>query len=210
MRATAHGRPRSARRRAAAICRVGQAEARLPRSDQFQIHLGEQFGIEQGAVLGAPRVIDLVTHAKIVEPVRAARMLAASDYQRVDQPIAAEWPLAHTFELGIDEAKVEHRDRSAREVWRRFGLDAEPGGAPGRPPDLADRKRSKGAGPGLLIRDRFAWHVLRLGTINTLVSPGATHSFTEDGYYLTSQPTPAPMEEHAPDEGLGGLQPGFA
>ena len=55
-----------------------------------------------------------------------------------------------------------------------------------------------------------AWQVLRLGTINTLVSPGATHSFTEDGYYLNSQPTLAPIEEQAPDEGLGGLQPGFA
>ena len=33
--------------------RFGETELRLPAADQFQIHLGQNFGIEQGAMLGA-------------------------------------------------------------------------------------------------------------------------------------------------------------
>ena len=71
-------------------------------------------------------------------------------------------------------------------------------------------QREDGAVEGIEL-SHDAWQVLRLGTINSLVSTGTAHSFTEDGYYLNSQPRPAPVEERAsPDEGLGGLQPGFA
>jgi len=56
-----------------------------------------------------------------------------------------------------------------------------------------------------------AWQVLRLGTINTLVSSERTHSFDEDGYYLHTQPVAADVDEDAPLEpGIGGLEPTFA
>ena len=56
-----------------------------------------------------------------------------------------------------------------------------------------------------------AWQVLRLGTINTLVSSERTHSFDEDGYYLHTQPVAADVDEDAPPEpGIGGLEPTFA
>jgi hypothetical protein len=56
-----------------------------------------------------------------------------------------------------------------------------------------------------------AWQVLRLGSINSLVSTERTHSFDEDGYYLHTQPVAAEAEEDAPRKpGLGGLEPTFA
>ena len=56
-----------------------------------------------------------------------------------------------------------------------------------------------------------AWQVLRLGSINSLVSRERTHSFDEDGYYLHTQPVTTEAEEDAPREpGLGGLEPTFA
>ena len=56
-----------------------------------------------------------------------------------------------------------------------------------------------------------AWQVLRLGSINTLVSGERTHSFDEQGYYLHTQPVAAGVEEDAPREtGIGGLEPTFA
>jgi hypothetical protein len=56
-----------------------------------------------------------------------------------------------------------------------------------------------------------AWQVLRLGSINSLVSEERTHSFDEEGYYLHTQPVAAGDEEDAPPEtGMGGLEPTFA
>jgi hypothetical protein len=56
-----------------------------------------------------------------------------------------------------------------------------------------------------------AWQVLRLGSINSLVSTERTHSFDEDGYYLHTQPVAADVEQEAPPEpGIGGLEPTFA
>ena len=54
------------------------------------------------------------------------------------------------------------------------------------------------------------WQVLRLGSINSLVSPERTHSFDEDGYYLHTQPVAVDAEEDAPETGMGGLAPTFA
>ena len=73
---------------AGALDRFDQTEQRLPRADQLDIDLGQQLGVEQRAVLGAPRIVDPVARAQIVEPVRAAGMLAARQQQRVDQPLA--------------------------------------------------------------------------------------------------------------------------
>lgn len=56
-----------------------------------------------------------------------------------------------------------------------------------------------------------AWQVLRLGSINSLVSAEQTHSFDEEGYYLHTQPVAADVEQEAPPEpGTGGLEPTFA
>jgi hypothetical protein len=53
-----------------------------------------------------------------------------------------------------------------------------------------------------------AWRVLRLGSINSLVSAERTHSFDEEGYYLHTQPVGAGVEEQAPLEpGMVGLEP---
>ena len=42
----------------------------LTRPDQLDIDLGQKFGIEQRAMLGAPRIIDGIASAQIVEPGR--------------------------------------------------------------------------------------------------------------------------------------------
>jgi hypothetical protein len=53
-----------------------------------------------------------------------------------------------------------------------------------------------------------AWQVLRLGSINSLVSAERTHSFDGEGYYLHTQPVGARVEEPAPLEpGMGGMEP---
>jgi len=56
-----------------------------------------------------------------------------------------------------------------------------------------------------------AWQVLRLGTINSLVSGDRTHSFDEDGYYLPTEAVRAEGDREAPpDRGADGLEPSFA
>ena len=52
------------------------------------------------------------------------------------------------------------------------------------------------------------WQVLRLGSVNSLISAESTHSFDEEGYYLHTQPVDARVEEPAPLEpGMGGMEP---
>ena len=56
-----------------------------------------------------------------------------------------------------------------------------------------------------------AWQVLRLRSVNSLVSSERTHSFDEEGYYLHTQPVRAGAEEEAPPEsGMGGMEPALA
>jgi hypothetical protein len=56
-----------------------------------------------------------------------------------------------------------------------------------------------------------SWQVLRLRSINSLVSQDSTHSFDEDGYYLHTRPVPADPEPSPPAEpGMGGFEPTFA
>ncbi len=56
-----------------------------------------------------------------------------------------------------------------------------------------------------------AWQVLRLGSINCLVSAERTHSFDENGYYLHPHPVDARVAEAAPPEsGMGGMEPTLA
>ena len=99
------GRAASRRRRR----RLRQNQLRLARADQFDINLGQQLGIEQRAVLGAPRIVDRIAQAQIVEPVGAAGMLAARDQKGVDHPLAAYRGAAGALQFGIEEAEIEHR-----------------------------------------------------------------------------------------------------
>ena len=85
-----------------------QNELRLPGADQFNIDLGQDFGIEQRAVLGAPGIVYPVTPAEVVETVGPAWMLAARQQQRIDESLARDQRLAGAIELGIEEAEVEH------------------------------------------------------------------------------------------------------
>ena len=55
----------------AALTAFGKAELRLPRADQFEIDLGQDFRVEQRAVLGAARIVDAVARAQRVEAVWA-------------------------------------------------------------------------------------------------------------------------------------------
>ena len=129
LRARANDDRRHARFAAATHAR-GKAEVGLPRADQLDIDLGQQLGVEQRAVLDPLGVVDLVARAEIVEPVRAAGMLAARQHQRVDQPLARHRRLLGALELGIEEAEIEHgvvRDqrRVAEEFDQLFHLVRE-------------------------------------------------------------------------------------
>ena len=86
-----------------------QDQLRLPGPDQVDIDLGQQLGVEQGAVLGAAGIVDRIARAEIVEPVRHPRMLAAGQQQRVDQPVARNGRPLDAVEFGIDEADIERR-----------------------------------------------------------------------------------------------------
>ena len=75
-------------------------------------------------------IVDPVARAKIVEPVRTARVLAARQHQRIDQPLAAHHGFFGAPELGVEEAEIEHgvvRDqrRIAQEFDQLFDLVGE-------------------------------------------------------------------------------------
>ena len=84
-------------------------ELRLPRADQLDIDLGQKLGVEQRAVLGAPRIVDRIAQAQIVEPVGAAGMLAARNQKSIDHPLAADRGAAGALQFGVEEAEIEHR-----------------------------------------------------------------------------------------------------
>ena len=108
LRTHAHHDRRHARFAGAEIGR-GETEVGLAGADQLDIDLGQQLGVEQRAVLDPLRVVDLVARAEIVEPVRAAGMLAPRQHQRIDQPLAGHRGFLDALELGVEEAEIEHR-----------------------------------------------------------------------------------------------------
>ena len=55
----------------------GKAESRLTAAHELQINLGEQLGVEQGAVLGARGIVDLEASAEGVEADLGAGEAAA-------------------------------------------------------------------------------------------------------------------------------------
>jgi len=102
-----------------------QDQLRLPGADQVDIDLGQKFGVEQRAVLGAARIVDRIARAEIVEPVRNAGMLAPRQQQRVHQPIARDRRPLDAVKLGIDETDVErgvvnHQRRVGDEFQKVF------------------------------------------------------------------------------------------
>ena len=48
---------------------LSKNELRLSSADQFDIDLGEEFRVEQGAMLAAARIVDRVAGAKIIQSV---------------------------------------------------------------------------------------------------------------------------------------------
>ena len=92
---------------AAPLAAFGKTELRLARADQLEIDLGQNFGVEQRAVLGAARIVDAVARAQIVEPVGPGRMLAPRQQQRIDQPLARDQRALDALELGIEKAVIE-------------------------------------------------------------------------------------------------------
>jgi hypothetical protein len=53
------------------------------------------------------------------------------------------------------------------------------------------------------------WHVAHRADRNCLVGAGITHSFTTDGYYEDSRPTPVIHEEDASREGVRRGDPAY-
>ena len=84
-----------------------QNELRLAGADQLDIDFGQQLGVEQRAVLGAAGIVDRIARAQIVEPVRAAGMLAAGKQKRIDHALARDQRPAGALELGIEKAEIE-------------------------------------------------------------------------------------------------------
>ena len=80
----------------------------LTRADQLDIDLGQEFGIEQRAMFGAPRIIDGIAIAQIVQPVRRSGMLASRYQQRIDHAVAAHHLMPGALQFGIEEGQVEH------------------------------------------------------------------------------------------------------
>src|SRR5262249_39007447 len=78
-----------------------------PCSGQFHIDFGEQFGVEQGAVFCAARVIDAIADTKVVQSIWAARMFAARKQKRVDQPILRDRWTRGARKLGVQEVEIE-------------------------------------------------------------------------------------------------------
>ena len=66
---------------------ISKSERGLLAADQLEIDFGQQFGIEQRAVLGAVAVVDAIAAAERIERIRAHRMLAAGQRQRVDDAV---------------------------------------------------------------------------------------------------------------------------
>src|SRR5215471_12293671 len=89
--------------------RSAEAELRLARLDQLEIDLGQELGIEQGAVLGALGIVDAEAGAQVVKTVAHADKLAPRQHQGVDQSVAREHGLAAAIKLGVEKADVEAR-----------------------------------------------------------------------------------------------------
>src|SRR6202022_4295571 len=85
-----------------------QQQLRLLGSDQLEIDIRQYLGIEQRAMRGAPRIVDAVTRAQIIESVGSCWILAARQQQGIDQPLVPDCGFSRAFQLRIQEAKIEN------------------------------------------------------------------------------------------------------
>ena len=60
-------------------------------------------------MLGAPRIVDAIACAEVIEPIGPGRMPAARQQQSVDHALAGDRRLAGAFELRIEEAEIKRR-----------------------------------------------------------------------------------------------------
>ena len=84
-----------------------ESERRLPAADQLKIDLGQQLGIEQGAVPGACRVVDSEAAAQCVQVCRRAGELATREADGVDRARLRQGLSFDPAELGIEEPEIE-------------------------------------------------------------------------------------------------------
>ena len=84
-----------------------EAEVGLATADKFEIDLGQQFGIEQSAVLFAARVIDAEAAAKRVECGGGAGELPARDHQCVSGATGGQCGQVDRRQLGVQEFHVK-------------------------------------------------------------------------------------------------------
>jgi hypothetical protein len=89
--------------------RLTEHQRRLARADQINIHLGQQFSVEQRAVLGPLRIVDRIARTEVIKPVRHARMLAARQQKRIDQLLTQDDCAADALELHVEKRHVERR-----------------------------------------------------------------------------------------------------
>ena len=107
---------------------VGQGEADLAAAGQLDIALGEELGVDQGAVLDPQAPVDPEAGAQRVEAVLGAGMPGAGDLQRVDHPGQADERMAAIVELVVEEAEIEAGIvRDQRTVAEEFEQVLAPG-----------------------------------------------------------------------------------
>ena len=93
---------------------LGEAKLSLAAADQLEINLGQDFGVEQRPMLGAPRIVDVIARAQRVEIIGPGRMLAPRQHQRIDQPLARDQRAFDALELSAQKAVVEAGVAEAR------------------------------------------------------------------------------------------------
>lgn len=100
-------------RRTAAIGRItGQGQAGLP-TGHGQVNVGEDLGVEQGAVEFTAGVVDAITLAQGIEAVALARVTLAGHHQGIeDRAVLGDVRtvgLPHQGKFVVDETDVERR-----------------------------------------------------------------------------------------------------
>ena len=84
-----------------------QLHAALPPTAQFDIDVGQEFGIEKGAVLYAARKVDAEAIAQRVQRQFRARHLHLCHFQRIDDAARCQFRSANAHEFVIYEPHVE-------------------------------------------------------------------------------------------------------
>src|SRR5580658_10454063 len=83
---------------------LAEGERALPAAGKLAINLDKNLGIEQRAVLDAPRPIDAVALAKSIETVRLSGVLSPRKRQRVDDTLHGDRLAPQPRQLRVHEA----------------------------------------------------------------------------------------------------------